>query len=461
MALSAAACAVLASGGSGNDATARGRNGRVCVEVYAAPSRPTPAVGAATTAFSAAVLHRVDVDCRGRRARGRVFPSAFALAAARGIAELAGLGGDRSPAAWEAQRGLWWAHNGRAHWWESALALRTLVRYLELTRNTDPRFQHLILATYRRNVLTPQALATTNFVNKFWDDTAWWGLAWLEAAKYELHDQHDATDADTFLREAEWDATTIEDAPTMCGGIEWAEGFPPDTVANAEYAALATGLYGFLHAPGVFQDPATASQWLAQARARLGWLVKVRLVDVRTGTVWDTLGRNCKRQRGPVTYTEGEVAEAFTDIGIALHDRADLRKANAFLRYVIHGRSEMVRDGVLVERCESLKGGCENAVWPVNIPAYKGIFVQAVSDWSRATRSDRYRGFLLAQGASILQHDISYGGDHQGDCGTPHTCQFGFHWAGPLMRRHTRLAVSAASQASALDALTAVLASKS
>ena len=100
---------------------------------------------------------------------------------------------------------------------------------------------------------------------------------------------------------------------------------------------------------------------------------------------------------------------------------------------------------------------CENLRNPLNLGAYKGIFVQAVSDWSAASGSSLYDGFLDRQASAILTNSVSDGAHHFGDCGTPHACQFGFHWALPLVALPSRIDVTVATQASALDALTAVL----
>lgn len=452
--LGVASCAVFALDGFDGDAAARPSGADACGRGYSAADGSAQ-VERQTRRGS---LKRDSAGCQASAGHRRGSRPAFAVAARLGIAELAGVSGDHSRAAWNAKRGLWWSDNGRAHWWQSALALRTLVRYLEHTGNTDPVYQHLILETYQRNVLTPQALASTNFVNKFLDDTAWWGLAWLEAAKYELRYRHDLADASTFLSLAEWDANAVGGAPKQCGGIAWQLGYPPDTIANAEFASLAAGLYTFLHAPGPLADPVMASQWLSQARSTVKWLVSKKLIDIHAGTVWDTLGVGCRTPLGgPITYTEGEVAEALTRLGIALHDRSYFKQADRFLRYVTSRASEMLVGGVLQERCESLPGKCGSFPWRINLPSYKGVFVQAVSDWSVATGSHHYRRFLLAQASSILHHDVSGGVNDPGHCETAHTCRFGFYWAGPVMPRASRLGLTAAAQASALDALTAVL----
>src|SRR5215467_11608111 len=51
----------------------------------------------------------------------------FAVAARRSVIELMGTG-DHSPVQWKYATGLWGGHI-KANWWESALAVFTLVRY--------------------------------------------------------------------------------------------------------------------------------------------------------------------------------------------------------------------------------------------------------------------------------------------------------------------------------------------
>jgi hypothetical protein len=393
-----------------------------------------------------AIAGSSDVLLHARLTAGQV--PAVRVAASRAIAELIGAGGDDSPVAWDPDRGLWWSRDIKPHWWQSALALRTLVRYLERTDNVDSVYQRVILETYARNVMTPHAAATTNFVNRYLDDTAWWGLAWLEVARYELRFRHDLSHAGAFLRLSEWDAHAVGDAPRPCGGISWRLGSPPDTIANAEYAALAGELFTFRRA-GVFASRTLAAHWLSDARSSLAWLRAKRLIDPRAGTVYDRLSTSCVQRIGwPMTYTEGEVAQALVTLGSAEHARSLLSEAHRFLSYTVSRASGLMRGGVLQERCEGVPDGCERVPNPLNLPAYKGIFVQAVSGWSAATGSTAFRGFIRAQARAVLA---------TGDCSSPPGCQFGFSWAPPLGRGESTIGPSAASQASALDALTAAL----
>jgi glycosyl hydrolase family 76 len=377
----------------------------------------------------------------------------IAVAASRGIVELAG-SGDHSPESWWGVTGIWGGSSPPA-WWQTALALRTLVRYLERTGNTDPKYQRVLLTTYARNLSTPHAEARYGFVNKYLDDTTWWGLAWLEASKYELHYRHDPADAAKFLGVAEWDADFVASRPRDCGGIEWEIGYPPDTITSAEFIALTAGLYDYRRS-GYFHDDLRAAAWLADARGALRWLESTRLVNLKTGVVFDRLNARCNKVYGlALTYTEGEVADALVQMGSALRDKSYYRQAARFLKYTISPASGLISHGILRDSCEAKKTSCRHTPNRLDFPAFKGVFMDAVADWSAATGSAVFRGFVLDQASAILDDSIIDPGNKRGDCATPHTCQLGFFWAPEL--HPSSIGVTVATQASALDALTAML----
>jgi hypothetical protein len=369
---------------------------------------------------------------------------------------------------WNYNSGLW-AGAELAHWWQSALALRTVVRYLERTGTTSPYYQQVLLRTYRLEVQHPIAIASSYFVNKFGDDTAWWGLAWLEAANYELHYVHDTSAARTFLWTAEYDARYIERLKKSCGGIVWQVGFPSDTITNAEFTSLAAELYAFRNAPGPFHDEAQAQVWLRDARADLSWLEHSGLVDMKRGRVLDRMTRSCKPKAGPLTYTQGEMAEALIQMGNALHQRSYYRQAKRFLDFAtLRRNSNMVtRQGIMQQPCESNRGRCvpkpdrgrlsgtPTETWLDQL-SYKGVLGEAIDDYVTATGSTRYAAFLRRQATAIVNNAITDPKGRPGNCSSPSTCRFVFYWAWPLNPSRPMI-VNTATEMSALDVLTGVL----
>jgi hypothetical protein len=376
-------------------------------------------------------------------------------AARRGI-ELLIDRAQRSFLAWDPYTGLW-GHHSKPNWWQSALALQTLVRYAERTGDNSATIQNVILNTYARTVEGLDghpSLWRRHFADQFMDDTAWWAIGWLDAARYELYDQHDISAAADFLSIVEWDTRYIASQRRPCGGVEWEMGTPPDVATNAEYASLTAGLAAFLNLPGPFYDRLQAAHWLHQAQHTMEWMVRVRLVNMKAGMVRGRLGPRCRGLRGgAITYTEGEVAEALTQLGNADHDPLYYRHAGNFIRYTLSPRSRLVEHGVLREHCELRAGGCQAMPAPLDIPAYKGIFMDAVSDWLAATGSTRYYGFLGEQADSLLTVDARPG-YCQAD--VPAGCRFAYEW---VTGRGGGMAswVTVGSQESAIEALTAAI----
>ena len=379
----------------------------------------------------------------------------FSDAAREGVDELLG-SGDGSIVGWRYETGLWGGHI-KANWWQSALATLTLVRYAERTRSLDPRFEAVLERIYARNIYKPRSTARQDFANEFMDDTGWWGQAWLEASRYELDVRHDLPEATRFLRVAEWDAAYINAAPRICGGIPWALNRPPDAVTSAEFITLAAGLASYLDAPGPFHDPQRAAALIRQASDALIWLEDERLVDLRTGAVIDGLTSSCQRTGGAMTYTEGEMADALVRLGSALHDPVYYTYAANFFRYALSWYSHLSVHGVLQERCEDRPTTCARLGYRLDLPAFKGIFVNAVVDWTAATGSRVLIPFLRAQATAVVDHAIRGPDGTPGDCRTPQTCQFAFNWTGRYGDRSDAVGVTLGGQESAIDALTAVL----
>ena len=371
---------------------------------------------------------------------------------------------------WNYSSGLW-AGSELSHWWQSAMALRTTVRYLERTDTTGPIYQQVLERTYRLENYHPLAIASNHFVNMYGDDTAWWGMAWLDASNYELHYAHDMADARTFLHVAQYDARYLMHMPRQCGGgVVWQLHYPTDTITNAEYIALMAQMYTYQMTPGPFYDPAQARVWMNSARTDLGWLEHSRLVNMQAGTVLDHMTRSCQPQNGPLTYTEGEMADALVQMGNALHNPSYYAQAEKFLHFETTRRlTDMVTpNGLMQEPCESTKTACvptdkENgalAGTPVETwldqLSYKGIEAEAIDDYTVATHSSRYAAFLHKQAEAIVNNAIRNPQGHPGDCRSALSCQFVFYWTWPLDPARPML-VNTATQMSALDVLTGSL----
>jgi hypothetical protein len=379
----------------------------------------------------------------------------WAVDAGRGAVELLGTH-DGSRAGWNRHIAQWGGLIG-PHWWQSALAVITLIHYAEQTDSHSLLLQHVLDVTYRRGIRQPHTDQPFDFINQYMDDTVWWGLAWLNASEYELYDRGNLRDATRFLRVAEKDAAYVAHK-RQCGGIVWALGSPAGTITNAEYVALTAELSQYRRTSSTFHDPGIAAKWLSDARHALRWLQQRRLVNLSAGTLKDRLdSRRCGEVLGgSLAYTQGEVADALVQMGTALNEPFYYKVAARFLRYVLNPSHNFVVHGVLQEHCEA-QALCTHNLNRYDVTAFKGIFIQAVSDWTTATGSREFVPFLRSQASAVVRNAV-LGPTRGGVCPSAHSCQFGFSWAQPLSQTPgpERL-VTVGTQESALAALTAVL----
>jgi hypothetical protein len=343
-------------------------------------------------------------------------------------------------------------------WWQSALALSALVRYLQQTHDALPAYHDVIARTYQLNIKLPGTLMPHNFANEFMDDTAWWGIAWLDAARYELTVRHDTADARRYLDLAEVDARYIYNKPRPCGtqGIEWQVDYPPDAITNEEFVALSAQLAQIRRASGPLHDAGRAQAWLGDAQRILAWLEHSGLVDMQSGAVYDHYTGRCRPNGGAVTYTEGEMAEALTQMGLATGNAGYYAQASVFLNRVLVPGLGMLGGEVLQQPCEARAAMCIHDRHAYDAASYKGLFVDAVADWTQATGAATYDSFLAAQGKAVIQNSTS-DGIHPARCQTPHACQIDFYWSRRVAPARLPVQITPGSQESGLAALTGAL----
>jgi hypothetical protein len=387
--------------------------------------------------------------------------------------ELAG-SGDFSQVSWDQRDGLWDRQQvppggtvaSPPVWWQTGISLLGLVDYLTATRNTQPNYSALIAEVYSKHVIGYPGLGQYgNFENGYMDDTAWWGLAWAAAADYELHVVGDVTAARTYLNAAATIDRYIESQPRSCGGagIDFAINAPttdpPDTIADTEFIALSARLAQLEDASGPLSDPGAGAGFLADARSVLAWIEGHGLINVNTGLVRYNLNGSCRPFGRPMTYTEGETADALVQVGRATGDPTYYSQAERFIAALANPANKLVdpRNDVLAEPCELTPHACNGVSY--NRTVFKGITTMAIADWTLATGSPTFRPFLEDQAAAVVRNAANNGDGVPGTpehCQSPHDCQFSMFWAVRPTYKY-QLEENAGSQTSGLMALTAAL----
>jgi hypothetical protein len=107
---------------------------------------------------------------------------------------------------------------------------------------------------------------------------------------------------------------------------------------------------------------------------------------------------------------------------------------------------------VLQEPCEARRGLCSRGPRALDSSVYKGLFVNAVADWSAATGSLLYDAFLVDQARAVLANAASDGRALTG-CQTPADCQLGYYWSRRISPALAPMPVNAGTQFSGLSAL--------
>jgi hypothetical protein len=144
-------------------------------------------------------------------------------------------------------------------------------------------------------------------------------------------------------------------------------------------------------------------------------------------------------------------------MGEATANHVYYNEAEPFINRVVNPPSEMLGNGVLQQPCEAMSGMCVTEGHAYDSSAYKGLFIQGLSDWTQATGQSTYADFLLAQGQAVIANAAS-DGQRATACLSPHVCQLDFYWSRRVTPHRLPIQLTPGSQESGVAALTAALA---
>lgn len=301
------------------------------------------------------------------------------------------------------RRGLW----STTGWWNGANALTALVDYMSVTGNH--RYRHVLPRTF---LLAPGFKLRGRFINMFYDDSAWWALAW--AGAYGL------TSDRFYLARAEaifqymttgWDAT-------FGGGTWWTTRRDyKNAVSNELFGLLAVRLYLITR----------QADYLDWALREWAWLDASGMIGP-SGLVNDGLNSSGVNNDGTTwTYNQGIVLGFLAGLHTATGSRDYLEAGTRIARAVL---TSLTEDGIVTE-----PGPASG-----DTVLFKGIFVRNLRVFAEIADLSGYREFVLANAASAWDRARN-GSD-----------QIGFRWQGPFD------SADAGRQTAALDLFTAAAA---
>ena len=296
-------------------------------------------------------------------------------------------------------------------WWQSAVALSTLMTYEQATGNTS--YDYAISAAFNGN-------NSNDFENNYMDDTGWWALTWMQA--------YDITKNTSYLQMAETDANYIHQYwdNTCSGGVWWTTGKTyKNAIPNELFLDLTAGLHNRI--PGDTKYLGWANQewtWFEGHLINSNFLINDGL---NTST--------CMHNNGTTwTYNQGVILAGLTELSKATGNSGLLTTAQEIADAAI---LNLNATGVLNEPCTT----CDS-----DQQSFKGIFVRGLKVLSNALNTQWYASFFENQVNSIIPKDTNSG--HQ----------MGFLWQGPISDPTAfNNGITSYSQASAEDALVAAL----
>jgi predicted alpha-1,6-mannanase (GH76 family) len=279
----------------------------------------------------------------------------------------------------------WWPSS----WWNSAVALDTVIDYMRHTGNRQ--YSWIVNRTFTVNrVAFPAGARSTDaidgdFISRSIDDSQWWALAWIDA--------YDLTGDVTYLNEAATIANYVTgfwDTSTCGGGVWWdRERTYKNAVTNGQYIRLTAALHNRM--PG-------DRNWLARASTAWSWFNSSGMINA-SGLVNDGLDSACHNNGQTVwSYNQGLAIGAGVELWRATGDANVLARARQLADAAI-ASPLLVHNGLLTESCDAITSDCDD-----NAKQFKGIFMRYLADLNGVT-GGAYTTFAATQSRSIWTAD--------------------------------------------------------
>lgn len=327
-------------------------------------------------------------------------------------------------------------------WWNSANALSMLADFVAVDSSLDAVAEHVFRNTFSQaqeaslatvKVITPYSVTTytgphfppgivapkngfAGFLNDYYDDEAWWALAWLKIYDLTKEPQYLQTAIDIFD-----DMTKGWGDP--CGGLWWNKQHSyKGAIENGLFLTVAAQLANRASNKGYFL------QW---ARKQWDWFLGTGMINEQYNINNGINLTTCRNDDGIVwSYNQGVILGGLLELNKAAPDPTYLTMAERIALAGIKFLSDS--NGILHDPCEPDCGG--------DGPQFKGIFMRNLQKLHLAVPNDQYKTFINQNANSIWLSDRGSG--HQ----------LGLVWSGPFM------GATASTQSSAADTLVAALA---
>lgn len=309
-----------------------------------------------------------------------------------------------------------------AGWWNSANIFTATLRYASITNQKEkflPMIQDIFNKTKEFTWYTDKGAVggvCRNFINDYYDDEAWWALAWIDA--YKL------TQKVEYLKMAETifaDLTTGWSDNMSNGGIFWKKNpqVYKNSIANNLFALTAIRLY---HQT----QNKTYAEWFEK---EVDWYLNTGLFNTENNLIEDGLDDKTgePNRGGYYTYNQGVAIAVLTEMYLYKQDQKYLDLAEKLVQGAF---KNMVTDkGILCERNTDIAAGNDGV-------QFKGIFMRHLGFLYNVTKKEAYKDFILKNADCIIANNYDAASK-----------SFGCYWYGPFK------AVKTAANSSALECI--------
>jgi predicted alpha-1,6-mannanase (GH76 family) len=255
------------------------------------------------------------------------------------------------------------------------------------------------------------------WLDGFYDDDAWWALAWINA--------YDITQNSEYLSLAEGIFSALTKAwPTNCsdGGIWWSyKQTYVNAIANELFLSVAAHLANRV-------DEERKDIYVDWAMRELDWFLDSGMIN-EEGTVNDGLDADCENNGFTTwSYNQGVILSGLVELYRAVPNEEYLDLTERIAKAAIEELSD--EDGVLHDECGPNCGG--------DASQFKGIFVRGLMELQGVRPDEVFVDTIRVNAESIWENDR----DRRGRLSTD--------WAGPVVPFP-----NASTHSSAMEALIA------
>lgn len=308
-----------------------------------------------------------------------------------------------------------------AGWWNAANILTCLIRYAEVTNDSSlyPIIEDVYLdakVVYEKEGDRTTKVISTDFINDYYDDEAWWALAWIDAYKLTKEKKY-LTMAVSIFR----DMTTGWDEQFE-GGTYWKKNpfAYKNAVANNLFALTAARLYKITR----------KQSYLTWFSKEIAWFEKSGMINSETYYIEDGLEKEGSPNHGNYyTYNQGVALAAFAEMYTVTKKEHYLIIAHRIAKATIDKGVFTTDNGILRERNKEIAAGNDGA-------QFKGVFLRHLAFLHRISPRNVYKDFILRNAKAIIK--LNYDSS---------TKSFGCYWFGPFYK------LNIAAHSSAMECL--------